>query len=204
MGSYVRILASLRTSQTQTITGVAFKVAKLALVGHVFQRYIGFIRPTDGISMVPTMPASYLKRPYILYSALHRRGRGLKVGDVVIYTHPLFSSESGCKRIVGMPGDFVSVITPGRKDEDIDAEDVDDKWAHVKEQVVRVPEGHCWVAGDNLEWSRDSRLYGALPLGLVKAKVLAVVLPIKDAKWLGSTIGVKDAQQREHEWIVQR
>lgn len=154
--------------------------------------------------MLPTMPADFDGVPLILYSSLHRRGRGLKVGDVITYTHPIFPNQAGCKRVIGMPGDFVSVVTPGRRDEDIEVEDVDDKWASVKEQVIQVPEGHCWVAGDNLEWSRDSRLFGPLPLGLVKAKVLAVVKPFKDAKWMGAKYHVKNAQETEHEWVMQK
>lgn len=101
-----------------------------------------------------------------------------------------------------MPGDFVSVVTPGRADEDIEAVDAEGKWASVREQVVQVPEGHCWIAGDNLEWSRDSRLYGALPLGLVTAKVFAVVSSVGEAKWVGGDLDVKEVQEGEHEWVV--
>jgi inner membrane protease subunit 1 len=154
--------------------------------------------------MLPTMPAGFDGRPWIFFSSLHRRGRGIKVGDVITFTHPIFPNTAGCKRVIGMPGDFVSVITPGRGDADIETEDVDDKWASVKEQVIQVPEGHCWVAGDNLEWSRDSRLYGPLSLGLVKAKVLAVVKPFRDAKWMGAEHDVKDAHGTEHEWILRK
>jgi inner membrane protease subunit 1 len=153
--------------------------------------------------MVPTIPDRYRGgRAWVLYSALHRRGRWLKVGDVVTYAHPLFPSESGCKRIIGMPGDFVSVVTPGRLDEDIEKVDVEGKWAALRDKVVQVPEGHCWVAGDNLEWSRDSRLFGPLPLGLVQAKVLAVVLPMKEAKWLGHDVDVRDPLEGEHDWVA--
>lgn len=95
------------------------------------------------------------------------------------------------------------MITNGRGEGDVEAVDTEGKWARVKEQVVRVPEGHCWVAGDNLEWSRDSRLFGPLPLGLVKAKVLAVVLPVEEAKWVGSQVDVTDPQKGERDWVVQ-
>jgi inner membrane protease subunit 1 len=154
--------------------------------------------------MLPTMPASFNKRTIIMYSSLHRRGRGIKVGDVITYTHPIFPSISGCKRVIGMPGDFVSVVTPGRRNDDIEAEDTESKWASMKEQVIQVPEGHCWIAGDNLEWSRDSRLFGPLPLGLVTSKVLAVVLPRAEAKWLGADLEVTDAQDTQHEWVTPR
>jgi inner membrane protease subunit 1 len=154
--------------------------------------------------MLPTMPAGFSEQTWILYSSLHRRGRGIKVGDVITYTHPIFPNNSGAKRVIGMPGDFVSVVTPGRKGDNLKEQDTENKWASVREQVIQVPEGHCWVAGDNLEWSRDSRLYGPLPLGLVTSKVLAVVLPRADAKWLGADLAVKDPQTAEYEYVTRR
>ena len=36
-----------------------------------------------------------------------------------------------------------------------------------------MPEGHCWLIGDNLPESRDSRTYGPVPLALIKGKVIA-------------------------------
>lgn len=36
-----------------------------------------------------------------------------------------------------------------------------------------MPEGHCWIIGDNLPESRDSRTFGPLPLALIKGKVVA-------------------------------
>ncbi|KAF1918416.1 peptidase S24/S26A/S26B/S26C [Ampelomyces quisqualis] len=180
---------------------VGLGLGQIFLASHILHHYIGGVGSTVGISMVPIIPA---RNSWILYSALHRRGRGVKVGDVITYTHPMFPNQYGCKRIIGMPGDFVSVVTPGRRDGDFGVEDVEDKWATVKEQVIQVPEGHCWLAGDNLEWSRDSRLFGPVPLGLVKAKVLAVVHPFGDAKWLGAQYDVKEAQEKKHEWVITR
>jgi inner membrane protease subunit 1 len=107
-----------------------------------------------------------------------------------------------CKRVVGMPGDFVSIITPGRKDEDVHKEDHEGDWANVKERLVQVPEGHCWVAGDNLEWSRDSRMFGAVPLGLVRSKVLGVVWPVGAWKWFGSSSQLVDVGQGQRDWVL--
>ncbi|KAF2851753.1 LexA/Signal peptidase [Plenodomus tracheiphilus IPT5] len=180
----------------------ALYVGESALFLHIFFTYVGGVGFTDGISMMPTIPHSYNGHPLILYSSLYRRGRNIKVGDVVTYTNPMFPTQSGCKRVIGMPGDFVSVVTAGRGEADAETVDVDNKWASVKEEVIRVPEGHCWVAGDNLEWSRDSRLFGPLPLGLVKAKVLAVMLPFGERKWLGSKVDIADAKEVERKPII--
>ncbi|KAI8943091.1 hypothetical protein NX059_001123 [Plenodomus lindquistii] len=191
-------------SVPRLVLGNLFIAAKIALFYHVVVTYIGGVARTEGISMMPTIPHSYRGTPWVLYSSLHRRGRNLKVGDVVMYTHPMFPHQSGLKRIIGMPGDFVSVITPGRGEADFEAVDVDEKWARVREQVIRVPEGHCWVAGDNLEWSRDSRLFGPLPLGLVKGKALAVILPFRERKWLGHKVDITYPKEGERGIIMRR
>ena len=39
----------------------------------------------------------------------------------------------------------------------------------------QVPEGHIWLEGDNLPWSRDSREFGPVPLALVIGKVIATI-----------------------------
>lgn len=49
---------------------------------------------------------------------------------------------------------------------------------------VQVPEGHVYLAGDNLPWSRDSRNFGPVPLGLVNGKITAVVWPPRRMRWL--------------------
>lgn len=43
-----------------------------------------------------------------------------------------------------------------------------------------MPEGHCWLLGDNVEASRDSRFYGPLPLALIRGKVTTRILPLEN------------------------
>jgi inner membrane protease subunit 1 len=174
---------------------------QVALTLHVINAYIGCIGATDGISMVPTIPHAYRSTPYIVESRLHRRGRNIHVGDIITFTHPVNPSGTMSKRVIGMPGDFVSVMTPGRREEDLTKDDSEGDWANVKENLIRVPEGHCWVAGDNLEWSRDSRIFGAVPLGLVKGKVLGVAWPMNAWKWFGIKSQLEDMTGREKEWV---
>lgn len=49
---------------------------------------------------------------------------------------------------------------------------------------VQVPEGHCWVLGDNQAASRDSRTYGPVPLALVRGRVVARVWPLGEMGWI--------------------
>jgi signal peptidase I len=131
-------LRALRSKPLNNVSvGSALIVAKGFVFLHVFYSYIGGVGSTSGISMVPTMPHDYLSRPWILYSSLHRRGRNLRVGDVITYTNPIFPKESGCKRIIGMPGDFVSVVTPGRHDTDVQAVDIEGEMGERKRRSYK-------------------------------------------------------------------
>ena len=54
--------------------------------------------------------------------------------------------------------------------------------------ITQVPEGHCWLIGDNVDASRDSRFYGPLPLALIKGKVIARVWPLDRRGWFENTL----------------
>mmetsp|Transcript_31569 Transcript_31569/g.69560 ORF Transcript_31569/g.69560 Transcript_31569/m.69560 type:complete len:124 (+) Transcript_31569:468-839(+) len=38
-------------------------------------------------------------------------------------------------------------------------------------RIVSVPPGHVWLLGDNCDNSRDSRSYGAVPVGMLQGRV---------------------------------
>ena len=50
---------------------------------------------------------------WVYISKLYRRGKGIQVGDVVSFKHPLVPGMRASKRVLGMPGDFVLRNTPG-------------------------------------------------------------------------------------------
>lgn len=43
----------------------------------------------------------------------------------------------------------------------------------------QVPQGHCWIVGDNLAASRDSRQFGPVPLALIRGKVIGRIKPFR-------------------------
>lgn len=143
--------------------------------------------------MVPTLSA---KGDWIAINKWYRRGRDIQVGDLVDFVHPLIPGVGAVKRIVGMPGDFVvSNYTPqGVEDHDRvkivlrDGEGIVIKVGGDQQRMIQVPEGHCWLLGDNLAESRDSRTYGPLPLALIKGKVIARVLPWRNSGWLQNNL----------------
>lgn len=66
------------------------------------------------------------------------------------------------KRLIALPGD--QVRTRG-----------------FPEASITVPAGHCWVEGDNHAHSKDSNLFGPVPLSLLEARVVYVVWPFSRA-----------------------
>ncbi|EXJ63463.1 uncharacterized protein A1O5_11512 [Cladophialophora psammophila CBS 110553] len=129
--------------------------------------------PSHGPSMYPSIPSSL---SYNIYSRRYKRGKNIKIGDVVVFESPIFLRGMACKRVIGMPGDYVlrdphmsptvgGAPIPGLYEGD-----------GLREEpvMVQVPEGHVWVAGDNLSYSRDSRFYGPVPMALITGKTLYV------------------------------
>jgi inner membrane protease subunit 1 len=55
--------------------------------------------------MLPTINVS---GDWIVISKFHSRGRGIKVGDLVSYAHPIDGPDVNVvKRVIGLEGDFV-------------------------------------------------------------------------------------------------
>ena len=90
------------------------RIAKYALgitlAYHVWCEYFFTLSLAEGISMSPTMNST---GDWLLLSKRYRRGRDIKVGDMVSYKHPIHQDSYWVKRVVAMPGDFVLRDTPG-------------------------------------------------------------------------------------------
>lgn len=79
-------------------------------------------------------------------------------GDVVLFRSPTNFKEKHIKRIVALPGEWIQ--TPNSYGD-----------------VVKIPAGYCWVEGDNLTSSLDSRSFGPIPLGLICGRVTHILWP---------------------------
>ncbi|KAJ4504012.1 Mitochondrial inner membrane peptidase complex subunit [Exophiala dermatitidis] len=125
-----------------------------------------------GPSMYPTI-ASGLS--YTIYSRRHKRGRNIQIGDVILFENPIFLRGKACKRVIGMPGDYV-VRDPSQRPTvggaPVPGITEDNDQEREEPVMVQVPEGHVWVAGDSLSYSRDSRFYGPVPMALIAGKAL--------------------------------
>ncbi|MBN1399488.1 MAG: signal peptidase I [Anaerolineae bacterium] len=90
--------------------------------------------------------------------------RAPKRGDIVVLRRPNRATEPLIKRVVGLPGETVS-IHEGRVY--IDGEALDEEylnqetWGTMPPRLV--PEEHVFVLGDNRKASNDSRSFGMVP-----------------------------------------
>ncbi len=150
------LLASLAAT---LLTGVALPLRPTVVLGH---------------SMTPTL------RPggcYVLNTGYYRH-HPLRCGDIVVFRH---QGETCTKRIYALPGQQFLML---RYDDGVGNE-VIDPWeaaalrrlerAHQLPQrhldEVTVPPGHCFVLGDNLPVSCDSRTYGCIPVSEILGRV---------------------------------
>jgi mitochondrial inner membrane protease subunit 1 len=153
---------------------------KTGLFAHLFTEYGYTVDGTLGASMLPTLE---VMGDRVLISKHYRRGRDVKVGDMVTFRSVVDPEDNVIKRVIGLEGDYVLRNTPGsRNDSMIQVITSCLKSTH-RANKCEVPEGHCWVIGDNLEVSRDSRHFGPMPLALVRGKVLARVFPFSERRW---------------------
>jgi inner membrane protease subunit 1 len=83
-----------------------------------------------------------------------------------------------CKRVIGLEGDIIEVEVRRGVDEEVHRMvGVETVFGRKKGegQWVKIPKGMVWLAGDNMSNSTDSRMYGPVPLAMIKGRVLARV-----------------------------
>ena len=139
-----------------------------------FALVFGFVRPVIAApfyigseSMVPTLNVW----DRLLINKLAYDLENPQRGDIVLFRDPEGGREPLIKRVVGLPGDKVSVHH-GKLF--LNGEPQDEPYVVNRACVrgaprtcsfgpVKVPEGHVFVMGDNRARSYDSRFFGPVP-----------------------------------------
>jgi len=128
-----------------------------------------------GDSMKPTYESGAL---YTLDAAYYRTHTPQR-GDVVVFKR---DGDTYIKRVAAGPGDTIYLLSsPGLDDEVV----MDWQLSHVRRvqqmpswrnsfrlRQRRVPAGMCYVLGDNLLRSMDSRHYGPIPMECIEGRVV--------------------------------
>lgn len=136
---------------------------RLGCLLHFVTSNIYEFKITHGESMLPTLNS---KNDFVHTLKRFKYGTDVQIGDVIVLVKPTDPDQIVCKRITGMPGDTV-IIDPSNDSVD------ETKRQNSFDKYITIPEGHVWVTGDNLPYSLDSRTYSALPMALIRGKVVA-------------------------------
>lgn len=136
---------------------VAKKSLIVTPVALTFTDSVASMCGVEGRSMQPTLnPDGFRLTDCVLLDKLSVRHFKWQRGDVVTLRSPSEPNICLVKRLIGLPGDWIRV--PGHN-------------------VVSIPDGHCWVEGDNEHLSCDSKNFGPVPLALLEGRVTFVVWP---------------------------
>lgn len=153
---------------------------------HIFVSDVVELGETYGESMLPTLQVS---NDHAIIDKKFKYGRGIQMGDLIVARKPTEPEGWICKRITGMPGDII-LIDPSEKSlknlslktgsvgvlsddiKEVPKDDFLERKTLPNDKYIIVPEGHCWVTGENLSASLDSRTYSVLPMGLIKGKLI--------------------------------
>ena len=157
-----------------------FMVVAIVVVVRVFiaQPFV-----VSGTSMVPT----FQDKNYLIVDELTYDFKKPARGDVIVFHPPVDMSTYYIKRVIGLPGDTVtiknSVITVTNAshpdglvltEEYITKDTPDDNYS------ITVPDKQYFVMGDNRPASFDSRRWGLLPVKNITGRVLFRLFPVNE------------------------
>jgi signal peptidase I len=147
--------------------------------------YAFLFRPfeVNGDSMYP----NFHDKEYVITNLIGLRFQTPKLGDVVVFKAPPDPSKDSIKRVIGVPGDTVSVnngnvyLNGKLLDESVflkpDVKTYGGSFLKDGDSV-KVPANEYFVMGDNREYSSDSREWGFVTKDEIIGESLFVYWPV--------------------------
>lgn len=151
---------------------------------YIAQPYI-----VSGTSMDPTFEAG----DYLIVDQLTYRFTQPTRGDVVIFRFPLEPSKFFIKRLIGMPGETITLdgdivrITPRDGSEPFVLREEYLTFIGFDDLTLELADDEYFVMGDNREASLDSRTWGAVPRDHLIGRAFVRIFPIGQAALLPGT-----------------
>lgn len=171
----------------RSIFGFLWDTAKVIVVAlliivpirmFVFQPF--FVR---GASMEP----NFRNGDYLIIDEGSYRFRDPERGEVVVFRYPQDPSQFYIKRIVGLPGETVSiksgrvsVRTNASVEEELKEAYLGEGTVTSGDTVVTLGPDEYFVLGDNRDHSSDSRRWGAFDRNAIVGRVLVLVWPLEN------------------------
>lgn len=130
----------------------------------------------EGASMQPTLQEGQ----YLIVNRLSYFLDEPKRGDIIVLHFPNDRSRDFIKRIIGLPGDTVSITNGEVRVNDVLINEPYIKDPSPNNQTWTVTEDHYFVMGDNRRNSSDSRSWSFLPEDDIIGQAWVVYWPPKD------------------------
>jgi signal peptidase I len=127
----------------------------------------------DGFSMRPTLEDG----EFVLVNKMSYRFGEVQRGDIIVFHFPLNPSEELIKRVIGLPGDRVTVEN---NQVSVNGQTLNEPYiaqAPLYSGQWTVEEGYLFVLGDNRNNSNDSKDWGFLPQENVVGKAVLIYWP---------------------------
>lgn len=136
-----------------------------------------------------SMDQTFQEKDYLIIDELSYLLRDPKRGEVVVFKNPANKSQYFIKRIIGLPGETVSIRngqttiitvegqTLNLAEDYLGSENNIDAYRQLKA-------GEYFAMGDNRTVSWDSRFWGALPRELIRGRAILRLYPIKTINYL--------------------
>jgi len=151
---------------------------------------VGRVR-VENISMQPTLHEG----EFVLVNKLAYRLGDYQRGDIVVFHYPRNPEEDYIKRIIGLPGDTVSV---GNGQVSVNGQVLDEPYIAAPPEYTSswtVPVGQLFVLGDNRNQSSDSHSWGFVPDANVVGRALIIYWPLEELRILNEVPGVSAANE---------
>ncbi len=160
----------LDTLEVAIITMLVFLIARVFV-----QNY-----QVDGPSMTPTL----LNTQYILVNKADYFFHGPSRGDVIVFRYPKNPSKDFVKRVIGVPGDTVTITDSGIVS--VDGVKLTEPYTNDLTNIYgpetwKLTAGEYFVLGDNRGDSSDSRAWGPVPASDIIGRAEFVYWPITQA-----------------------
>ena len=133
----------------------------------------------EGTSMLPLLQ----NHERIVVNRIAYHVESIHRGDIIVFRYPLDPSVSFIKRVIGLPGDWVS-MKDGRVY--VNGKRLKEPYilpGYMGQQTcapVLVPPGHYYVLGDHREFSNDSRNWGTVARRYIYGKAVFAYWPLSD------------------------
>jgi signal peptidase I len=143
----------------------------------------------DGPSMTPTL----INQQYILVDKAQYLFSKPQRGDIIVFAWPKDTTQDFVKRVIGVPGDTVTVDAAGNVT--VDGVQINEPYVNDLDNPYQpnswlLGANQYFVLGDNRGDSSDSRDWGPVPVNDIIGKAALVYWPLNDMHFLRDWSGV--------------